>query len=263
MFLLGLSEQLQESSKIWFIALAALVIFAWPVKYALQQSLAGYFIRSYQPPAVTSNPYTPEALVAVKKDFVSVSAGTYSAYAQVRNPNAELSAKKFEFRFLFRDKDGASVGSFSGESHVLAGESRFVLLPTASLPETPASVDLVFDEVNWVRRVPAFDVKFEVLQKSTGRTSEGGFFVEFLVKNPQGYRLKKVDIQAIIFDSSSRDILAVNMSQFTDLKPFESRYVRLVWPRTFLDVGEVQVSPQVNQLEPGAVLDQDNKVPVR
>lgn len=261
MFLLGLSEQLQESSKIWFIILAVFVILAWPAKAVLQKSLAAYFIGAYQPRAVTESPYNPEALVVVKTGLLAVAPGIYSAYAQIRNPNAELSARAVSYRFLFRG--AGAPQSFSGETYLLAGQSRFVLLAAASLSSSPESVDLVFDGVTWVRRVPAFQVKFDVLQKNTGRSAEGGTFVEFLVKNPQGYRIKKVDVQAIVFGRAGQEIFAVNSGQFTDLKPFESRYVRLVWPAALPPFGEIQILPQVNQLEPGAVLDTQNKIPAR
>src|SRR3989338_3614009 len=229
-FLLGLSEQLQESSKVWFLVLAIFVIVAWPAKYIMQKSLTAYFIRSYHPPEIVSNPYSPEALTVVKKAFLAVGPNEFSAYAQLQNPNAELSAKKIVYRFLFRDEKGATLRSFTGETYLLAGESRFVLLPSASLSVQPTGVDLVFDEINWVRRVPSLEVKFDVMQKAVGATAEGGFFAEFLVKNPQGYRLKKVDVQVLVFDRLNQSIVAVNSSQFTDLKPFESRYVRVVWP---------------------------------
>lgn len=263
-FFFSLHEQFESSAKIWFYLLLVVVILAWPGTILLRANLAGLFISRYQPPEVNLHPYTPLDLKILKTQVLPVTAGIFSAYAQVLNPNLDISSQLFHYQFVFKDASGAEMKKVLGTNYLLAGESKFLLAPTVTTSPAPQSVEFLIGKTEWTKRRPDIDVKLDILQKNTGTTPEGKFFVEGLLKNLQSLQIKKVELTALVFDQTNQNVVAVNSSVYTDLVPLESRYFRLVWPvARFPSQGEVQVIPSLNRLDPGVVLGKPNKIPVR
>ncbi len=262
-FLLNLYEAFEGFSKKWLIFLLIVIIVAFPLSIFLKSILANLFINSYTPPVVNEQQYIPQDLQILKTDFLVVSSGVFSAYAQLLNPNPDLSIRKFTYRFIFRGSDNATIDEVAGESFMLGGESKFLLAPLVELKSVPSSVDLVIDSTRWTAWIPAVFVELEVLQKNTGRTPEGQFFVEGLIQNRQGFIVKKVEIELIAFDSSNQNIAGINSTAISDLKPFESRYFRAIWPVGLSGLGGVEVIPRINPFVPGLILEEVENIPAR
>lgn len=262
-FLLTLFEQYQESSKIWFVILLGLLILAVPLKILLQETLLRSFLAGYQPPPVNQTPYTPMDLRLIKTQTISVASKRYQALAQIVNPNLEISARDFWYVFIFQDADGKELKRLSGQNYVLAGESKYIIIPDIELAGPPTTTNFLFQQAEWTRRIPPYEVKLEVVQQGFGTTAEGRFFVEGLVKNLQDWQIKKVEVKALVWDRSLANIIAVNGTVLNDLKTYESRYFRLLWPKNFSNVGRVQVIPSVNLFDPGLILSDPKKIPLR
>lgn len=253
-FLITLSEQLQNTSKVWYFILVLLIVVSVPAGFLIRSYAAKKFISGYVPPQVVNPVAGAKSIDVLKTEVLETGKeGVYSAYAQVRNPNAEFSAREFTYRF---------DGQTERQSYLLAGESRFLILPSFPAAARPASIGLVIDKVRWTANTGT-EVKFEVLQKQSGVTAEGNFFVEGLVKNLQAWRLRKVAVDILVFDRQNQKIIAVNATEMTDLEAYESRYFRLLWPDTVPGYGQISVIPAVNPLEPGGALDVEKEIPVR
>lgn len=266
-FLLSLYEQYQSSAhrKILIWILAGVLAAAWPLKVVIDSNLSKHLIGRPQPSLVIEEPYRPVPLEIRRVKLLLLAPGKFSVYAQVTNPNPDISVSALPYEFVLKDAEGKIAVTVSGKSFLLPGESKFLLLPLVNLtgPVAEIAAELRFGKIRWTRRAPELEVNLEVLQKRSGVAAEGNFFVEGLVKNLQGFGLKKVEVEALAFDVANQEILGVNSTVLTDLRPFESRYFRMLWPRDLLGVGEVQVTPAVNLLEPGAVLEAGEKIPPR
>jgi len=256
--LITASEQLQSSSKVWFIVLAVIAAAAIPAGYILRSYAAKKLISGYVLPQVTNPVAGAKSIEALKTETLETGKpGVYSAYAQVRNPNAEFSAREFTYRF---------AGQPERQSYLLPGESRFLILPafapvggaTAGKP----AIQLVIDKVRWTASTGT-EVKFEVLQKQSGVTAEGNFFVEGLVKNLQAWRLRVVAVSILVFDRQNQKIIAANATEMTDLVSYESRYFRALWPAAVTGYGQISVIAAVNPLDPGGVLDVEEGISPR
>jgi hypothetical protein len=262
-FMLALNEQFQASSKPLLVVLAVVLVLAIPLKLGLQAIASRSLIASYSPPAINPNPYSPEDPQVARAGFVKVSGDIYSAYAQILNPNPEISAWEVDYEFVFTTRDGSVMSRVEDKSFVSAGESRFFVLPSVRLPSDPAEVEIEFGNIRWTERVPEFDVEFDVLQESSGVNEEGNFFVQAVVKNQRGFRIKAVKVNVLVFDRLNQSIIAVNRTEFSDLDPFEGRFFRVLWPSAIDDPGRIQISPFINPLEPGLVLEEPDMVPTR
>lgn len=265
-FFLSLYEQFQQSSKIWFVFLAAAVVAAIPLKSFIAGKFAASLISSYRPVEVNENPYHPEDLRVLKAKAIPAGQNLYSAYAQILNPNPEVSAREFQYRLMIKNSGGQIIKTIPAVNFILAGESKFLLFPTITLNEKPDQVEIEFQKIRWTGSKPAFDTRLEILQKNTGVTAENQFFVEGLLRNLESFGIKQVELGAIVFDKSNQNILAVNISLLTDITPLENRYFRLIWPSRHINtstVGQVTVIPQVNPLNPGLILENGEKLPAR
>ncbi len=267
--LLSVYEEFARSSRIPFYILIIVLIIAYPLTALLRVVMTKAFVSSYTPPPVVSDPYHAKPLQVLKVQILSVAPGIFSVFAQVINPNPTLSAKSVAYDFVLKGTDGEILKKVEGENYLFPSESKFFLLPHANVPSVPNAAELTVREVKWTRRIPKVDIRLEVLQKTTGVTPEGNFFVEGLVKNLQGFLIKKVNLDVMIFDKNNQNILAINSTLLDDLVPFESRYFKLLWPANEKQLfrsskGQVQVLPSLNLLVPGLVLEEESqKVPVR
>src|SRR3989344_7608173 len=148
-FLLNLYEAFEGFSKKLLIFLLIVIIGAFPLGAFLKSTLTNLFISSYTPPHVNEQPYVPQDLQILKTDLLAVSSGVFSAYAQLLNPNPDLSVRKFAYRFVFRGSDNSLIDEVDGESFMLGGESKFLLAPIVELESVPSSVELVIDGASW------------------------------------------------------------------------------------------------------------------
>jgi hypothetical protein len=263
-FFLSILEEFQATSKLWFYFLGAFVLIAIPAGILMKNVWTSSFISQYQPPAVNTVPYQAVPLRVLKTEILPVTDTLDSVYSQIFNPNSDISASDIQYELLLKGSGGNILNTIKGDSYLLAGESKFLLSPTVAANPLLASVELKFGEIHWTKFKPQFVLKLSVLQANTGTAPEGKFFVEGLVRNPEGYRVKKVEVAIVVFDKTNQNIQAINSTVLTDLLPLESRYFRVIWPfgKTY-PVAQVQIIPYVNLLDPGFVIQKPDKLPAR
>ncbi|OGE79108.1 MAG: hypothetical protein A2751_05705 [Candidatus Doudnabacteria bacterium RIFCSPHIGHO2_01_FULL_46_14] len=255
-FLMDLYQQFQSTSKIWYYVLIAVIILSIPAGIILRKQLARSFIANLPIIPVSSNPVHPQDLKIAGRDFFPVGTSDFfSVYARVFNPNADLSARSFDYEFVFKNKNGVVLNTVSGSSFLLRGASKFIVVPAVALAETPIEALFTIKDVKWTRAVTDFKPQFDILQKQSG-DSDGKFFVEALVKNSNSFSVKRVTVPVVVFASDNKTVLAVNQTVLDDLQPFESRYSKVFWPvpRSELfpsAVGQIEVMADVNPLDPG------------
>lgn len=263
-FLLSLYEQYKSSSKVFFYLFVLILILAVPLGFLMERALARLFIAAYKPSLVNEHPYNPQDIQIVKKaQILQVVEGVYSVYVELLNPNAELSAHTIGYELIIKDSQNQILKTITDESYLLAGSSRFLLFPTISLTGEPKSVELALTKVKWTRRVPPNDIALEILQKDTGVTLEGQFFVEGILHNPHGYGFDSVKVGAAVFDQKNQNIKAINSTVLNDLKFYENRYFRMIWPISFSNIGQVQIIPEVNPFDPRLIYEEGEEIPAR
>lgn len=263
-FLQSLHDQIQASTKGWFVLFFLVLVLAWPLGFILAKAFTSAFIATNPRLVVNEHPHAAQDLQITKTEIIPVTRGIFSAYAQIVNPNPTLSAREVVYHFVLYDSADRELTSVGGTSYIIAGESKFLVEPSiATGSASPDNVKLTLDEVRWTAFPARSDLHFEVLQKNSGTTAEGNFFVEGLVKNPETFGTKQINVQVVVFDRTNTRIVAVNSTIMNDLKPQESRYFRVTWPKKYTDIGQVQVTPLVNLLDPGLILERSGVIPVR
>lgn len=262
-FIVSLNEQIQSSSKVWFILFIVVLLGTFPLKSVLEKTLAENFISALEFVKVNSAPYTAQEIKIRTVKLLPLNGEDYSLVGLISNPNTDLSAPSLGYKFILKGRDQDILKEVNGENYILPGESKFLVVPRVTFPEKPAAVELVIDGPRWTRRVPSVEISLPILEKNTGETKEGKFFVEGLVKNLTGFGIKRVEVVMIVYDQSRKDISAVNSTVLTDLKIFESRYFRNIWPFPLRQFGEVEVVAYFNPWSAGLILEQEKKLPSR
>jgi len=266
-FLLEAREQFRQTSKKWYYALLTAVILSIPLGFILRRQIASYIISRYQPPVVNQNLYHALDLKTAEVDFIPVSPGLFSAYAHVFNPNADLSARSFDYEFSFKNQNGQVYKTAQGQSFLLPGASRFVIVPAVAVAETPTEINFTAANPRWTRAALPANPEFTVLQPRWG-DSDGKFFVEALVKNPYSFIVSKVNVSVVIFDRGNREVLGANHTVLDDLEPLETRYFRVLWPRPQAELftqslGQIQIRAEINPLDPQFNLEDAGRLPSR
>ena len=260
-FLLSLYEEFRASSKTLLFAVAVLAVLAVPLKFGLEALFEKSLKAAYRAPLLHASLYTPKDLEVVMTRLLPVDDRRVSVVAQVVNPNPEISAITLSYEFVLKDEQGREVAKISGENFIAARESKFILEPLVSAEPEAAEVEFKLSDIRWTRKKPE-DLKLEILQKNVGQTLEGNFFAEGLVKNLQGFGLRKVQVQAVVFDAVNQNIIAANQTVLTELLPFESRYFRMVWPQNYPNAGQTHLTASVNLFDPGLILEKAEAVPL-
>lgn len=264
-FLLSVYEQFQNSRNLkrLLIGFASSLIIALPLKYLIDTNLTTYLVNRYIPPAVNLNPHNPQDLKIIETKILPVVPGVFSAYARLLNPNPELSASALNYRFTFRNAQKKIIREERRQSYILAQESKFLVLPALDFAEVPVSAEIALSDINWTSRVPPLEVRFEILLENSGLNPEGQFFVEGLVRNLEGFGIKTVPLTVVVFDSANQNVIALNATTVFDLKALESRYFRVIWPRSYTDTGRIEVIGSINGLDPGLILEKPKVIPER
>ena len=255
-FFVSVHDQVEKLSKTWIYVLLGVIVLSWPVEFGLKKVFTKILISSIPTPIAVQQNLTPQDLQILKVKMIPVTAGVISAVAQVLNPNPQISVLQLDYSFVFKDSSGIIIKRALAQSYFYPTESKFLALPAVNIDIIPASIDLTFDKIKWSGREPKTKVNLQVFQQKTGETPEGKFYLEALVKNLEGFVIKRVEVSELVFDKRNRDVVAINSTILTDLKPQESRYFRSEWPISKKSLfpygfGSIQIIPSVNLFSSG------------
>lgn len=262
-FMLSVYEDFEKSSKFWFWLLLGVLVLWIPARLFLEKNLTTTFLARIIVPQVNLHPYSPRGLETVHSEIIPVKSGLYSAYIQILNPNPDISARKFSYELSFFDADGGTIKKISGENFALAGTSKFIVLPNIALPAPPANIKADLKDIQWTKYIPKIDPHLEVLQERSGVTPEGNFFAEGLLRNPQSFHIKNIEIVVLQFDKQNKKIIGVNSTRVQDLASGESRYFRVLWPSEFSNYGDTQIIPSIDLFSANFEIDKGQPLPPR
>lgn len=267
-FMLSLYEEFANSSKLWFVVLGLIIILAIPGNIILKVKFTEYLITKQVPVQVTNTLQAAKDLIVSEKTLLPVQDESYSVVFKLFNPNSQISAQHIEYEISLLNAKNELIKIVPGNTYLSNSQSKFVLINLTNLATAPAGFDVNFKKIKWTNREPKFKVELSAIGQNSGSTAEGLFFVEGLIKNPEAYQIRTVDLPVLVFDKAGNQILAAGLTSLSDLNPFENRYFRIVWPVSEKKLfpkgyGYTEISPQVNFLNPSLVIPDSAKLPSR
>lgn len=197
----------------------------------------------------------PKNLVVGDISVFSVQ-GKYDFLVPLENPNARHYSN---FRYCLENSDGVQL--LCGDSFILPGAKKYLLLLGQELEEKPSNLRLVVVNMNW-QRLNAHDIPdwnsylknradVQVLDNKYSLTGSGDknpfHSLQFTVKNNTPYHFATLPIDIILWNGAR--IVGVNAYNLENLLSAETRSVTLSWPSGGERVNKVEIIPDVNILD--------------
>lgn len=155
----------------------------------------------------------------ISNQFFKVGQGDYDFVAQLSNPNVSYGASRLEY----------SLGSNSGFSYILPGQTKWIVLTALKIPDGVDGVRLVINNAQWEKLdVPNNTVSF-VLRRKDYHSTQKGMELNAVLYNDSNFDFDKIDVAVILFDDTG-NIVGVSK---TDIRTFVSKSERgfnVAWP---------------------------------
>ncbi|MDD3285505.1 MAG: hypothetical protein PHG95_02630 [Patescibacteria group bacterium] len=190
--------------------------------------------------------------------------GKYDFLIPLENPNARHYSN---FRYCLENSAGVQV--LCGDSFILPGAKKYLLLLGQELEENPGTLRLVAINMAW-QRLNAHDIPdwnnylanradVQVLDNKYSVLESGGknpfHSLQFTVKNNTPYHFAALPVDIILWNGTR--IVGANAYNLANLLSAETRSVNLSWPSGGERVNKVEIIPDVN------ILNQDVYLPYR
>jgi len=145
---------------------------------------------------------------------------------ELRNPNADLAAQNFRYRFDLQDDSGASAGTVSGDSYLYAGEIRY--LAAFGNGSAAARATLTVENPDWVATA-VFPQPTLTVRDSQFASSTGMFTVTGHIVNRGTLTLPAVTVLAI-FNGRFGEPAGASQTELDLVTPGEERAFTVVYP---------------------------------
>ena len=186
------------------------------------------------------------------------SAGTYSAWAKISNPNLDLSLDNAGFKFNFYNSQKQLIFSYPDDKSpekffLLPNQSKYLTVPRFSTAEPIAYPNLTFDQnLPWQKRlaIPKVDL---IAPKPQIRRQDSpkALIVEGYFVNNSPYGLKRVTLTFKLLDAQNKIIDVTRGAAFT-VAPFERRAYNQPWPElSAAGADHAEVTADTDTLDPG------------
>lgn len=207
-------------------------------------SLLNVLVEARKPSIIASSLKTGSVKLLVN------GSGTYAAFAELENPNLDLSASQVNYQFDFYGDSGSVIKTQTGNTFVEPGQKKFIIAPRIESDKYLKKVEFKINSSNLVKR---FEVPKIQLTAGTpqyyNQLEPAGFVVEGLVFNNSPYSLKSVQVKFLLY-SNSGEVLAVSQREENSMAPFERRAYKQIWPNIYTNqISRVEVFPETNILD--------------
>ncbi|MFA6974181.1 MAG: FxLYD domain-containing protein [Parcubacteria group bacterium] len=189
-------------------------------------------------------------LVVEQASFVASGVGNnFDLFAVVTNPNQTLGSSKFNYQFTVKNAAGETMGTQSGSSFILPGETKYVVESNLSLRDVPVKVELSITNPEWVEANEFYEKpQLKVVNKNYAPISNGVGFSEAtgLLKNESSLSFATIKVE-IILKNAQGEVVALNSTQMNTVQTGENRDFRVFWPNRFPgEVANMEVQSEVN-----------------
>jgi hypothetical protein len=249
-------------------ALIALIIGLVPGYYIAKTLSQKYWegkLNIYQIKA-TSSFSNPQELKIEPALVLTYSDGGLGAVALVSNSNNELTAQNVSYSWVYYGQTGERITPLNsqatkGSFYILPKSKKYIMVPKIQTSETITRAELLLDlPVKWQKRLEMPPVLLQVTPANTNQqNSPLAFSVESSVLNNSPYLVKEINLSFLIYGQNGQ-IVAVSQRTENDIKPFEKRAFKQLWPGLFVTPSKVEILADTNTLKPGnlVVLESEN-----
>jgi len=195
-----------------------------------------------------------ENLQVVEKAVISAGEGKYDVLAKVANPNSQLGAAKFNYTFALRDAEGKIISKSDGSNFILPGQTKYVLAFNLAPAAKPDNLGFEISSFEWRKFSEYEEPDIAVFAKEFNLAGGGEADFATLVaklRNQSGFDFREISANIVIRDGSGVPV-AVNKTNFNDVRTNEEREVNARWKNPFLvdpASSKIEIVPEVDVFE--------------
>jgi len=195
-----------------------------------------------------------EDLQIVEKAVVSAGEGKYDVLAKVSNPNPRLGAAKFDYSFRLLDAEKKTISKSEGSSFILPGQTKYVLAFNLLPAAKPDSLDFEIKSFEWsvFSEYEEPDITIFAKEFNLAGGGETNFAtLKAKLRNQSGFDFHEIAADIVIRDGSGNAV-AVNKTNFNDVRTNEEREVSAGWKNSFsIDPmsARIEIMPEVDVFE--------------
>ncbi len=239
-----------------FIALIIALIPSYFIAKTLSQKYWAGKLNIYQIKATPSFS-NPQELKTDPALLLTYSDGSLGAVALVSNTNNDLTAQNVSYSWAYYGQTGEQITPLNsqatkGSFYILPKSKKYIMVPKIQTSETITRAELILDSpVKWQKRLKMPAVLLPVAPASTNQqNSPLVFSIESSVLNNSPYLIKEVNLSFLIYGQNGQ-IVAVSQRTENDIKPFEKRAFKQLWPGLYVTPSKVEILADTNTLKPG------------
>jgi hypothetical protein len=262
-FLLIVGDTWRGENKRWLLALVIVVVFAWPVYFALKLTFANVFIADYDPPQVKAQVERVPLEVTETRIF-KLDSNNYTGYVKVKNENVDWGVPKLYYRADFKDYSGVLLKSNTGLTYVRPSSEKVIVLPrfSSSASSPPTQIDFqITDSKFTITPDEAPTLNFD-LQRTEVISGASDTAVTSVLRNPTPYKISQVDITVYLYDRLGK-LIGVNFTNVNEIKSMELRSFRVVWPVRLGEGLRAEITAETNLFNKDLILPADPVSPFK
>jgi hypothetical protein len=157
--------------------------------------------------------------------------GKAALVGQIKNSNTNYGASRFSYAFDTYNKSGVRIKTISGNSFIYALENKYIFEPTDINYSDIGEIKISFSDVQWLANEKFPKPKTQIRER-TVKTSDSGRGVEAsgYIINENPYPLRKIRLVGFLATSNNIKI-SVSKTELDNLKAFEERYFKIIFPK--------------------------------
>lgn len=242
-----------QLSRIWKICIVIILIFSLPAYFLTRLVAKKIWEKKYEKFLITAKPSFEKAepLKTENALISEIAPNIYALAVLVKNPNFELGAKNVGYEFELYDQSGVVITEAYGEglkgkTHFLPSENKYLVAAKILSQKKVASVKVNFPNIVFQRRK---DLPYIKLQTSKPKiflqTQPGALVVEGGIYNNSPYFIKTIKITFLVYDRAGNFLAASSREEY-DLKAFESRGYKQLWPNLMFENADAKIFVETN-----------------
>jgi hypothetical protein len=177
----------------------------------------------------------------------------YDLAAKIKNPNQNYGSGQASYQFELYDSQDNLIAEYPGTTYILPNQTKYLLKVKAESNRPVKQVKFSFGQIEWEKPEDYQPPQLSIQQKEyrlLGDEEPGFAQLRAVLINKTNFDFDKIDIDILLFDSSSR-LLAVNTNEIRTLLAGQERDFFSVWFNQIDgQVAFVEIEPETNIFDP-------------
>lgn len=189
-------------------------------------------------PCVSCEIKNAKPLEVVWTKALRITSDKASVVAKIRNPNLNIGASNFDYKFDIYGPFGVKLRTLAGNSFIYPGETKYIMEAGIVLPSADEISSVDFKDSNWQWISKDQFIKPNIvardLKPAFPSTKENFLEIEGIARNISSYNLGKVVANVIIYKKDGTPV-AASKTEIKNLISLRELPFKFIFPESFTE----------------------------